>query len=190
MVLRARQLEIEKAVVELIEDYGFLNYPTSIGTILETLGASLIPYSVLYEHEKRLADLASSDRAFSVISHDYVRTQVVCDDTRGAHFYRARFSGGHELGHIWLEHGEDTPNQEAEANYFSGYLLAPHPLIVQMENPSVSEVRECFGVSRDCASRAITQANARKREDQPWRPHEEWLLKNVQWKGGGLFGRA
>ena len=157
---------------------------------METLQIGQVPYSTLSDTEKKLAILASQDKAFNVTSHDYMRAQIVFDDTRGSHFYRSRFSGGHETGHIWLEHEESTPNREAEADYFSGYLLAPHPLIIAMGNSDVTAVSERFGISGDCAAFAIDQANARSREGGTWRPHEKWLLKNVQWKGGGLFGRA
>lgn len=189
MVTRERQIEIEKAVVELLEVYNLGVYPVSLGTVMDTLMIDRIPYSSLSDDEKGLAILASQDKAFNVTSCDYMRAQVVFDDTRGSYFYRSRFSGGHETGHIWLEHEEDTPDRESEANYFSGYLLAPHPLIITMENSSVAEVSERFGISGDCAAFAIDQANVRKHEGDPWRLHEEWLLKNVRWKGGNLSGK-
>ncbi len=191
MLTRARQIEIEAAVVELLEEYGFNSYPISLCKVLAALQIDQVPYSSLGEEEKALANLASQDRSFNVTSRDYMRAQVVFDDTRGSYFWRSRFSGGHEIGHIWLEHGEDTPERESEADYFSGYLLAPHPLIMlTMKNPRVAEVSERFGVSRNCASYAIDQASARWDEGTPLRPHEKWLIDNVKWKGGGLFGRV
>ncbi len=190
MVARARQIEIEAAAVELLEEYGLGVYPVSLGTVMDALLIDRVPYSSFNDGEKALAIKASSDKAFNVTSYDYMRAQVVFDDTHGAYYNRSRFSGGHEIGHIWLEHEENTSNREDEANYFSGYFLAPHPLIIAMQNPRAFEVSERFGVSEDCAAFAIDQANVRKREGGPWRPHEKWLLKNIQWKGGGLFGRA
>ena len=181
MLTRARKIEIEMAVVELLEEYGFGSYPVHIGDLLPALQIDQVPYSSLDDAEKALANFASQDRAFSVTSRDYMRTQVVFNDTRGSYFWRSRFSGGHEIGHIWLEHGEDTPERESEADYFSGYLLAPHPLIMlTMKNPKVAEVSELFGVSRYCASCAIDQASARWDEGTPLRPHEKWLTKNAK----------
>ncbi len=191
MLTREKEIEIEKAVVELLEDCeGLGTYPVSIVNVLEAMGVDIVPFSSLTEEEKQLSLLASRDKAFNITSHDYMRAQVVVDDTRGSYFYRARFSGAHEAGHIWLEHDETTPNREAEANYFAGYLLAPHPLIIAMENPTSSQVAERFGISEPCASYAIDQAKDRRREGGCLRPHEQWLLDNVQWKGGGLLGRA
>ena len=190
MVARVRQIEIEVAVVELLEEYGLGVYPASLSRVMDALKIDQVPYSSLDDNEKKLAILASQDKAFNVTSHDYMRAQVVFDDTRGSYFYRSRFSGGHEIGHIWLEHEENTPDREVEADYFSGYLLAPHPLIITMENLSVIEVSERFGISGKCAAFAIDQANARRREGGSWRPHEKWLLENIQWRGGGLSGRS
>lgn len=190
MIVRTRQIEIEVAAVELLEEYGLNAYPISLAVVMDTLQVDLIPFSILDDDEKKLAILASQDKAFSVTSRNYMRAQVVFDDSRGSYFNRSRFSGGHETGHIWLEHEEDTPNREAEADYFSGYLLAPHPLIIAMGNPTASEVSERFGISADCAAFAIHQANARRREGGPLRPHEKWLMENAKWKGGGLSGRA
>lgn len=190
MVARARQIEIERAVALLLEDYGLSNYPISIRAVLEALQVDLVPYSSLGGKEQELVLLASQDKAFNITSHDYTRAQVVLDDTHGSYFYRSRFSGGHEAGHLWLEHEEDTPDLEAEANYFAGYLLAPHPLIIAMKDASAAEVSERFGISESCASCAVAQSNARKREGAPWRPHEQWILEHVQWKGGGLLARS
>ena len=73
-----------------------------------------------------------------------------------------------------LEHPRSGDTREEEADYFGGYLLVPHPLIIQMgTSVSVSRVSEMFGVSHPCASFAIDQARARKREGGPWRPHEQ-----------------
>lgn len=187
---RGRQIEIEAAVVELLEDYGLVCYPISIRDVLDALGVELIALSSLGSEEKELVRAASKDDVLNVTSRDYTRAQVVCDDSKGAYFTRARFSGGHEVGHIWLEHEEDTPGREKEADYFSGYLLAPHPLIMALpKNLTSAEVGEIFGISEQSARFAMDQANERYKEGLPLRPHEKWILKNVQWKGGGLLGR-
>lgn len=113
-------------------------------------------------------------------------TRIVVADMNGTYYCRSRFSGGHEVGHIVLEHNENTPDREREADYFSGYLLSPHPLVLRHR---FEDVADTFGVSGPCAHFAWDQAQTRKREGGPWRPHEQWLLDNVVWKGGGLVGR-
>lgn len=174
-------------MVELLEDFDIVQFPMSIARMAEALGVKLVPYSSLPDEEKKLAFAASGD-AFHVRTRDFTDTCVVFDDTHGPYFNRSRFSGGHEIGHIALGHREDTPDREREADYFSGYLFAPHPLVLKCKpNFSLGEV---FGVSDDCASFAYDQAQARRRENVSWRPHEQWLLENAVWKGGGLSGRV
>lgn len=187
MLTRERQIEIENVVVELLEDYGITNYPISIQTLARKLGIELLPYSQIEESALRVARLASED-AFSTSSVNYFFTTIAFED-RGSYFYRTRFSGAHEIGHIVLEH-KDGNNRiaEEEADYFAGYLLAPHPLILAANNKH--HVADRFGVSGSCASFACDQAILRSREGQLWRPHEKWLLDNITWEGGGLAGQA
>ena len=47
MLARVRQIEIEEAVVELLEDYGLKSYPMSVGRVAEALGIEVIQYSRL-----------------------------------------------------------------------------------------------------------------------------------------------
>lgn len=189
MLTREREIEIEAILVGVLQDYGLAHYPMSVSRVAASLGVELVPHSNLSPHIRELA-IAASEDAFSLSSPDFMLAQIVFDD-RGSYHYRARFSGGHELGHIVLEHPEDKGSYEEEADYFGGYLLVPHPLVIKMgSGVSASRVAETFGVSRPCASYAIDQAQARLREGGPWRRHERWLLDNATWKGGGLLARA
>lgn len=189
MLTRERKTEIETILIEVLQDFGLAIYPMSINRIADALDIELIPHSSLTPRIRELAISASED-GFSLSSPDYAFAQIVFDD-RGSYYYRARFSGGHEIGHIVLEHPENGGGYEEEADYFGGYLLVPHPLVIMMgNNATITRVADLFGVSRPCASFAIDQAHARHREGGPWRPHEQWLVDNVVWKGGGLLGRA
>lgn len=171
----------------MLEDHDPKSYPMSMGRVAEALGIEVVQYSKLPSKAQESA-LTVSDDAFTVSNADYTITRMAVNDMRGSYHYRARFSGGHEIGHVYLGHGEDTPDREEEADYFSGYLLAPHPLIIaRCKDLPVSDV---FGISAKCAHKAARQAAARRREGGTWRPHEEWLLRNVVWEGGGLVGRA
>lgn len=173
-------------MVELLEDFGIAQFPMSVERVAEALGIDLIPYLSLSDDERSLAFAVSGD-VFHIRTPDFMGVRVAFDDTRGAYFNRSRFSGGHEIGHVVLGRSEDTPGREREADYFSGYLLISHPLVLRCK-PGFS-LGEVFGVSDDCAAFAYNQAQARKREGVPWRPHEKWLLENAVWEGGGLLGR-
>lgn len=187
VLTRERQIEIEIAAVELLQDFGLTNFSVSITRVAKALDIKLVPYSSLPEDEKKLA-FAASDDAFHARTADFMDVRIVFDDTNGSLFLRSRFSGGHEVGHVVLEHQEDTPNREREADYFAGYLLAPHPLV--LNRPAGYSISEVFGVSEKCAEFAFDQAEIRKAEGGPWLPHEQWLLDNIVWKGGGLLARA
>lgn len=183
---REREIEIEAAAIELLQDFGLNRFPVSIAEVARALGVELIPYTSLPGSERDLAFAASCD-AFHVRTHDFMNVCIVFDDAQGTLFNRSRFSGGHEIGHIVLEHKEGMPDCEREADYFAGYLLAPHPLVLKCRsNFSLSEV---FGVSGECASFAYDQAQIRLREGGPLRSHEKWLLEKAVWRGGGLLGK-
>lgn len=186
MLHRARQIEIETQIVEMLEDYNLAIYPISIKRVIDALDIGLVPYSSL-GGERELA-LSASEDAFGIRNNDFTLAKVAVNDTEGSFFTRSRFSGGHEIGHIHLEHRDNSPDREDEADYYSGYLLAPHPLILTM--PSESLLAKRFGISQHCANIARRQAEARRRESGPWLPHEKWLLENARWIGGGLLGRA
>lgn len=185
-ISRVKQTEIEEAVIELLDTYGFMEYPVSIAVVAETLGIELVPYSMLDSQHLALAKLASDD-AFGISTRDYAIVKMVVNDTEGSRVVRSRFSGAHEIGHIWLDHDENQSGKEAEADYFAGYLLAPHPLVMRCRN--ALEVQERFGISAPCAEFAWDQAHDRVDEGPWWRPHELWLLNNIEWRGGGLIGR-
>lgn len=187
MISRERQIEIEIEVKEMLKEYELATYPISISKVAKALGIDLIPYSSLAEKERNLAFTASED-AFSICSPDLTIATIVFNDTNGSNFNRARFSEGHEIGHIHLNHKENTPNREEEADYYSGYLLAPHPLI--HTGSTIASVASRFGISQQCASFACSQTKARHKEGGPWRPYEKWLIDHATWEGGGLLGRA
>lgn len=186
MLDRVRQIQIEQTIIEILEDYDLAVYPLSVGNLAGTLGIELVGYSSLSREACNLAETASQD-AFSISSPDYSRTQIVFED-RGTYFFRSRFSGAHEIGHIVLEHPRGGGLYELEADYFAGYLLAPHPLVSVLADRA--NITDKFGISQQCASFAIDQTNARLSERHPWRKHEEWLLEHATWRGGGLVGRA
>lgn len=183
---REKQIEIEIAIKELIEDYDLVQYPQSIHHTAQALGVELRAYSALDEEHRSLAREASDD-AFNITTPDMTTAVIAFEDGMGSMYERLRFSGGHELGHIVLGHAEDYPDREPEADYFSGYFLAPHPLVLCA--PRGVSVADRFGISASCAGFAVDQAHDRRLEGGPWLPHERWLLEHAVWKGGGLIGR-
>lgn len=63
---------------------------------------------------------------------------------------------------MWLEHTKECQEYEAEANFFAGYLLAPVPLIMNMEIDSSVDICEAFNVSLEAASNTLSRVRKRK----------------------------
>lgn len=79
---------------------------------------------------------------------------VLFDETSVAQ--RLRFSLAHELGHILLNHSDDTDIKEKEANCFASHLLIPDcilsTLIHNIYAYDLDCTRSTFGVSWDTAA--------------------------------------
>ena len=179
------KLDNEIAVTELLEELGIVEYPLDVFLVARRLGIRLVPYSTLGPQIRSLALVCSQD-AFTVISKGVSPNSVIAFndvaylDCTG----RGRFSLAHEIGHIWLEHSPSSPNREDEANYFAGYILAPHPLILTYHlDPQM--VSDFFDVSSSCANLACAQATRRSRVPGTLQPHESWLLRSITRIGGG-----
>lgn len=186
MYARERQIEIEQVFVEFIEDYGITEYPISIQRVAAAADIGLVPYSELDTKTLALARSLSRD-AFNLSTFDYGMCKIAYNDNP-VYRKRSRFSCAHEIGHILLEHGPNDYAREREADYLAGYMLIPHPLL--LEYNSRHGVASRFNTSDDCASFAIDQALARKAEGAPWRQHERWLIDNITWRGGGCLAIA
>lgn len=186
MYARERQIEIERVFVEFIEDFGITEYPISIRKVAAAAGIGLVPYSELDAETLGLARSLSRD-AFNLSTFDYSLCKIAYNDSP-IYRRRSRFSCAHEIGHILLEHGPNDYAREREADYLAGYMLIPHPLL--LEYNSRRGVASIFDTSNDCASFAIDQALARRAEGAPWRRHERWLIDNVVWRGGGCLAIA
>jgi Zn-dependent peptidase ImmA (M78 family) len=68
---------------------------------------------------------------------------------------RRAFTLAHEAGHICLEHRDDSPQNEAEANLFAANLLAPRILLWELKRVfgkiSAQQICDIFTVSKQAA---------------------------------------
>ena len=91
------------------------------------------------------------------------RIYVILYNARAASRRRRSFTLAHEIGHIYLEHQDDSPASERQANAFAAELLMPRVLAFKYIStlpPKVdrpSALAEAFGVS---LSMAYTQLSA------------------------------
>lgn len=72
---------------------------------------------------------------------------------------RIRFSLMHELGHHILEHKNDSPENEREANYFASNILAPRLAMYYTKSRLSEEIAGIFNISVQAAFYAVADFN-------------------------------
>ena len=60
----------------------------------------------------------------------------------------------HEIGHIVLDHSEDSDLAESEVKFFAKYALAPPVLIYKLRLTSSAEIEDNFQISHEAAQYA------------------------------------
>lgn len=125
-----RYEEIKRLVVCLYKECGIHTYPISYQEICKKMGIILIPYSELSERKQNAAKELSSD-GFHLLIQDLHSGELVrliyYNDSNTRE--RIRWTILHEIGHIVLDHSEESELAESEANFFAKYALAPPPLV-------------------------------------------------------------
>lgn len=165
-------------MADLLEDWGCHSYPFMVKDLARWVGAELVPYSRLSGQERKDALGASTD-AFTVFESG---KPIILYNDYVLPTHRRRFSMGHEIAHIWLGHKEQTAENEQVADYFSGYLLAPHPLIIK--HKLWDSIKMCFETTDWCARFAFDQARERMAEQRAWSEYERRILCMIDVIGG------
>ncbi len=163
-VLTSEQCEsVIVQVIDMFEECGINSLPIDPFFIAETLHYILVPYSALSPEGLRYALLISSD-AFSRVETGMMNGICI---SRYVIYYndrqypaRIRWTLLHEIGHCYLGH-HDHPDdslketEEAEANLFAKYSIAPPPLINLMRMKSADAVAQLFATSNQEATYAL-----------------------------------
>ena len=68
---------------------------------------------------------------------------------------RIRFTILHEIGHIILDHSEESDLSESEANFFAKYALAPPPLVGMARCEDYLDISKKFYISKEAAFYAM-----------------------------------
>ena len=118
--------KIETAVVKLFIMLKIDTYPIDPFDIIQKLGFVLRKYSEMSTYEQ--IKLRSRDLDATSCFDPELQTFVISyDDTKYPR--RIRFTLMHEVGHIVLDHKEESELAKRMANYFAAYALAPSPII-------------------------------------------------------------
>lgn len=65
----------------------------------------------------------------------------------------------HEIGHVILEHSEESELAEKEVKIFAKYALAPPVLIHRLKLKTAIEISEVFDISLEAAGYALDYYN-------------------------------
>jgi Zn-dependent peptidase ImmA (M78 family) len=150
----ARYEEIKRIVTGMFIKYGVSCIPINGFEIATKMGIAVIPYSA-YPPETRHLMLKKSGDGFSAERTDGRWFVFYNDD--GEHDYgRINNTIMHEIGHIILDHTEDSNLAESEVKFFAKYALAPPVLIHKLELSDSWQVMDRFEVSYTAACYAFS----------------------------------
>ena len=148
--------DVKKYVVDMFEECGITTYPIDPFEIARKLFYVLRPYSELSFSECLEAYEQSND-AFSRVEFSEERQRneyVIYYNDIGKTPNRIRWSLLHEIGHCYMGH-HDHPDdslyviEEAEANLFAKYSIAPVPLIHVLKLQNGYDVARVFVTTDD-----------------------------------------
>lgn len=144
--------EIKRTVVEMLIYCNCLFYPIDPFVIAKALGIHLHTYAELKERGEELSYKYSIDGYSSYKNelewHIYYNEKMPPA--------RIRFTIMHEIGHFQLGHikiGTNNETEEAEANYFAKYALAPSVIIHKNLYPCVNpeRIQNMFLISKEAS---------------------------------------
>ena len=149
-LLDERCEEIKKEVVRLFEKYNINCIPISGFEIASKMGIRVIPYSSKADKIRKLCFKESED-GFSVKKRN--KWFIFYNDERN--FGRINNTMLHEIGHIVLDHTEDSELAEKEVNFFAKYALAPPVLIHKLKLDNPMDISKVFNISYQAAEYAF-----------------------------------
>lgn len=142
--------EIKRDVAKMFVDYGITCVPISGFEIAVKMRIKVTQYSA-YSKEIRAILLKESLDGFSMMVDN--KWYIFYNDEKS--YRRINFTIMHEIGHIVLDHTEDSELAKKEADFFAKFALAPPVLIHRMKLETVEEVYDIFGISHEAAGYAL-----------------------------------
>lgn len=150
---------VKVAVVEMFEECEVHSYPIDPFEIAGKLYYVICPYSSL-DFAKQLDARATSDDAFSRVELNPttgMNQYVIYYDDSVTNANRIRWTLLHEIGHCYLGHHDHLDDslqdiEEAEANLFAKYSIAPPPLINVLKLRTPEEIARTFLTTDTAAS--------------------------------------
>lgn len=138
---------IKGEAAHLLMKYRLNHLPISGFEIAARMGVTLIPYSAFQKDEIITLMNTIEDGFFlESESQDYIYyNNIDCC------YERQNWTILHEIGHIVLDHIRGDPQEEAEANFFAKYIIAPPVLLDKLKAKSPMDICLFFDISREAA---------------------------------------
>ena len=142
---------IKQEVIDLFVRYGVNSAPISGFELAQKMGIMIIPYSTLSRIKLYKAMIASPDGFYLELGNG--REYVFYNDNNGME--RSNMTILHEIGHCVLGHNDNSDSEEAEANFFAKYAIAPPPLIHRFKPNKPEVIRKYFFISYEAARNSL-----------------------------------
>ncbi len=142
--------EIKQIVVDLFDKYDINCIPISGFEIANKMGIKVIPYSAKSDKTRNLC-LQFSEDGFSVLKNE--KWTIFYNDEK--QYGRFNNTIVHEIGHIVLNHTEDSELAEKEVKFFAKYALVPPVLVHRLKIDNPEDIEQIFNVSYEAAVYAL-----------------------------------
>lgn len=143
----ARYEEIKKIIVRLFVKYNVSCIPVNGFELATKMGIRVIPYSAFHIRSRRLMLMKSID-GFCV-EKTAGEWYIYYNDEMG--YRRINNTILHEIGHIVLDHSEDSELAEKEVKFFAKYALVPPILVHKLKLDNPYDISDVFEVSLEAA---------------------------------------
>lgn len=148
-----RYEEIKQVVVDLFEKCDVRCTPISGHEIAHALGINVIPYSAFPPSKRSMFMELSED---GCAGYEDGVWRIAYNDDPSRPYGRSNFTILREIGHIVLNHTEDSELADSEADFFAKFAQCPPVLIHKLGLKTVGDIMECFEISYGAACNALT----------------------------------
>lgn len=147
-----RYEEIKQVVVQMYEKLDVSCIPINCFEIASKMNIKVIPYYA-YPKKTQTLLLKKSEDGFCLqcFSGDWY---IFYNDEKG--YGRINNTIMHEIGHIVLDHTEDSELAEKEVKFFAKFALAPPVLIHKLKLNSPEDISKTFEISYEAACNALS----------------------------------
>lgn len=111
----------------------------------------MIPYSSLTRKQLESACELSNDGFY--LETKSGRDYIYYNDRIA--YVRMNMTILHEIGHCVLDHDGQSDNEEAEANFFAKYAIAPPPLVDKIKPECPIDIANVFHISYEASIYAL-----------------------------------